>query len=101
MLHASRLLHSPYPKDFSTLPDIPEYGESPEDVYNKKFKYSELKEPRQLKQVIQNLEDLVLANSGFDSFDEIKRKIIKITGEDKFKEITCNNMLKVINDEDI
>ena len=65
------ILHRPYPKDFSTLPDIPEYGESPEDVYNKKFKYSELKEPRQLKQVIQNLEDLVLANSGFDSFDEI------------------------------
>ena len=40
-------------------------------------------------------------SSLFDKFDLIKRKIIKITGEDKFKEITCNNMLKVINDEDI
>ena len=37
----------------------------------------------------------------FDRFDEIKRKIIKITGEDKFNEITCNNMVKVINNEDI
>lgn len=64
-------MHRPYPKDFSTLPDIPEYRETAEDVFNKKFKYNELKEPRQLKQVIQNLEDLVLANSGFDSFDEI------------------------------
>jgi len=40
-------------------------------------------------------------SSLFEKFDLIKRKIIKITGEDKFKEITCNNMLKVINDEDI
>ncbi len=37
----------------------------------------------------------------FDRFDEIKRKIIKITGEDKFNKITCNNMVKVVNDEDI
>ena len=65
------ILHRPYPKDFSTLPDIPEYRETVEDIYNKKFKYNELKEPKQLKQVIQNLEDLILANSGFDSFDEI------------------------------
>ncbi len=65
------VIYRPYPKDFSTLPDIPEYRETPEDVFNKKYTYSELKEPKQLKQVIQNLEDLVLANSGFDSFDEI------------------------------
>ncbi len=37
----------------------------------------------------------------FDRFDEIKRKIIKITSEDKFNEITCNNMVKVVNNEDI
>ncbi len=65
------ILYRPYPKDFSLLPDIPEYKESPEDVYSKKFKYNELKEPKQLKQVIQNLEDAILANSGFDTFDEI------------------------------
>lgn len=37
----------------------------------------------------------------FDRFDEIKRKIIKITSEDKFNEITCNNMVKVVNDKDV
>ncbi len=65
------ILYRPYPKDFSALPDIPEYKQEVEDVFEKTFKYSQLKEPRQLKQIIQNLEDLVLANSGFDSFDEI------------------------------
>lgn len=63
--------HRPYPKDFLTLPDIPEYKESIKDVYDKKSFYSGLEEPKQLKQVIQNLENLVLGNSGFDSFDEI------------------------------
>ena len=38
------ILYRPYPKDFSLLPDIPEYKESPEDVYSKKFKYNELKD---------------------------------------------------------
>ncbi len=65
------ILHRPYPKDFSTIFDIPEYKESIKDVYGKKFTYNEIKEPKQLKQVIQNLENLVLGNSGFDSFDEI------------------------------
>lgn len=63
--------HRPYPKDFSTIFDIPEYKESIKDIYDKKFTYNELEEPKQLKQVIQNLENLVLGNSGFDSFDEI------------------------------
>ena len=41
------------------------------------------------------------SSSLFDKFDDIKHKIIKITGEDKFKDISYNNILKVINDEDI
>ena len=49
--------YRPYPKDFSTLPDIPEYKESIKDVYDKKSFYSELEEPKQLKQIIQNLEN--------------------------------------------
>ncbi|MDD5102600.1 MAG: type I restriction enzyme HsdR N-terminal domain-containing protein, partial [Endomicrobiaceae bacterium] len=65
------ILYRPYPKDFSSLPDIPEYKQEPEDVFEKTFTYMQLREPKQLKQTIQNLEDLVLANSGYDSFDEI------------------------------
>ena len=45
--------------------------------------------------------DAIYVDSSKSSVNKIKHKIIKITGEDKFKEITCNNMLKVINDEDI
>ncbi len=41
------------------------------------------------------------SSSLFDKFDDIKHKIIKIIGEDKFKNISYNNILKVINDEDI
>ncbi len=65
------ILYRPYPKDYDALPDIPEYKQSIDDVYSKKLTFKELQRPKQLKQVIENLEDLVLANSGFDSFDEI------------------------------
>lgn len=65
------IIYRPYPKDFSILPDIPEYKETPQDVFNKKYTYKDLKQPLQLKRVIQQLEDIVLANSGFDSFDEL------------------------------
>ena len=41
------------------------------------------------------------SSSLFDKFDDIKHKIIKIIGEDNFKDISYNNILKVINDEDI
>ena len=41
------------------------------------------------------------SSSLFDKFDDIKHKIIKIIGEDKFKDISYNNILKVIKDEDI
>lgn len=41
------------------------------------------------------------SSSLFNKFDDIKHKIIKIIGEDKFKDISYNNILKVINDEDI
>lgn len=40
-------------------------------------------------------------SSLFDDFEEIKSKIIKIIGLDKFNLITNDNMLKVINDVDI
>lgn len=73
--NAILILHRPYPRDFDTLPDIPKFGESVEDVLSKKRKLTNLESPKQLKQVIQQMEELVLANSGFDSFDEIFKLI--------------------------
>jgi len=36
-----------------------------------------------------------------DKFDEVKNKIINIVGEDKFNDISCNNAIKMLNDEEI
>jgi type I restriction enzyme M protein len=69
------VLYRPYPKDFDTLDDIPKYKEEVEDVLEKGKRIKDLEEPKQLREVIQELEELVLANSGFDSFDEIFKLI--------------------------
>lgn len=70
------ILFRPYPKDFDdTLSDIPKHGETIEDVLLKKKKLKDLEHPKQLKNVIKTMEELVLANSGFDSFDEIFKLI--------------------------
>lgn len=69
------ILYRPYPKDFDTLADIPKYGETVDDVLSRRKMLSDLEEPKQLKEVIQGMEELVLGNSGFDSFDEIFKLI--------------------------
>ncbi len=46
--------------------------------------------------------DIHRENSSFyDNFGKIKKKILHITNEDYFKDITYNNILKVITNEDI
>jgi len=70
----SLILYRPYPKDFDTLDEIPAYGENVEDVLHKRKTIKDLKE-QDLKAIIKTLEELVLANSGFDSFDEIFKLI--------------------------
>ena len=69
------ILYRPYPKDFDTLADIPKFGETIDDVLSRRIMLADLVEPKQLKEVIENIEELVLANSGFDSFDEIFKLI--------------------------
>lgn len=69
------ILYRPYPKDFDdTLDDIPASDEEVEDVLAKRKTLKDLRED-DLKQTIQTLEELVLANSGHDSFDEIFKLI--------------------------
>jgi len=70
----SLILYRPYPKDFDTLDEIPAFGENVEDVLQKRKTLEDLKE-QDLKVIIKTLEELVLANSGFDSFDEIFKLI--------------------------
>lgn len=69
------ILYRPYPKDFDdTLDDIPASDEEVADVLAKRKTLKDLRED-DLKQTIQTLEELVLANSGADSFDEIFKLI--------------------------
>jgi type I restriction enzyme M protein len=69
------ILYRPYPKDFDdTLDDIPAFGEVPADVLAKRKTLKDLHE-EDLKEIIKTLEELVLANSGHDSFDEIFKLI--------------------------
>jgi type I restriction enzyme M protein len=69
------ILYRPYPKEFDdTLDDIPGADEEIEDVLQRRKTLNDLKE-QDLKFIITNLEELVLANSGFDSFDEIFKLI--------------------------
>lgn len=70
------ILFRPYPKEFDdTLSDIPKYGETIDDVLNRRKQLKDLELPKQLKDVIKDMEELVLGNSGFDSFDEIFKLI--------------------------
>lgn len=69
------ILYRPYPKDFDdTLDDIPASDEEVEDVLAKRKTLTDLRED-DLKETIKTLEELVLANSGHDSFDEIFKLI--------------------------
>lgn len=69
------ILYRPYPRDFDdTLDDIPSHDEEVEDVLKKKKTLKDLRVV-DLKATIKALEELVLANSGHDSFDEIFKLI--------------------------
>jgi type I restriction enzyme M protein len=69
------ILYRPYPKEFDdTLDDIPASDEEIEDVLAKRKTLKDLHKEN-LKEIIKTLEELVLANSGADSFDEIFKLI--------------------------
>ena len=88
------ILYRPYPKDFDTLPDIPKFGETLEDVLSKRKKLEDLQSPKQLKEMIKTMENLVLANSGFDSFDEIFKLIYAKLYDEKMSTINPKRFLE-------
>ena len=63
------------PNLFEDLPEIPKFNETVDDVRKEKMSYADLKEVENLKQLIYDLQEVVLANSGVDSFDEIFKLI--------------------------
>lgn len=79
----SIILYRPYPKDYDTLSDIPKRGQQPKDVLEAKKTIDQLKEDFNFKKIIQDLEELVLADSGKDEFNEIFKLIFAKIWDEK------------------
>jgi type I restriction enzyme M protein len=72
----SIILYRPYPKEFDdTLVDIPRRGQEPKDVLEAKKTLLQLRTEFNFKKIVQDLEELVLADSGKDEFNEIFKLI--------------------------
>jgi type I restriction enzyme M protein len=91
----SIILYRPYPAQFDdTLFDIPKRGQEPKDVLEASKTLLQLKKDFNFKKIIQDLEELVLADSGKDEFNEIFKLIFaKIWDE---KEAIENRPNKVV-----
>lgn len=80
----SIILYRPYPKEFDdTLFDIPKRGQEPKDVLEAKKTILQLKKDFNFKKIIQDLEELVLADSGKDEFNEIFKLIFAKIWDEK------------------
>ncbi len=80
----SIILYRPYPKNFDdTLFDIPKRGQEPKDVLEAKKTLLQLKRDFNFKKIIQDLEELVLADSGKDEFNEIFKLIFAKIWDEK------------------
>ena len=80
----SIILYRPYPAQFDdTLFDIPKRGQSPKDVLEAKKTLLQLKKHFNFKNIIQGLEELVLADSGKDEFNEIFKLIFSKIWDEK------------------
>ena len=91
----SIILYRPYPAQFDdTLFDIPKRGQAPKDVLEASKTLLQLKKDFNFKKIIQDIEELVLADSGKDEFNEIFKLIFaKIWDE---KEAQENRKDKVV-----
>lgn len=80
----SIILYRPYPREFDdTLFDIPKRGQEPKDVLETKKTLLQLKKDFNFKKIIQDLEELVLADSGKDEFNEIFKLIFAKIWDEK------------------
>lgn len=70
------ILYRPYPREFEeTLTDIPRVDQTIDELLDTKVTWDHLKEEFDFKRIILQLEELVLANSGEDEFQEIFKLI--------------------------
>ena len=80
----SIILYRPYPAQFDdTLFDLPKRGEGPKEVLEAKKTLLQLKKNFDFKKIVQDLEELVLADSGKDEFNEIFKLIFAKIWDEK------------------
>lgn len=77
------ILYKPQNKDFDTLSEIPKVNEEEKDVLEIKRTLTQLKTSYNFKKIIQDLEELVLADSGVDEFNEIFKIIFAKIWDEK------------------
>jgi type I restriction enzyme M protein len=92
----SIILYRPYPAQFDdTLFDIPKRSQAPKDVLEASKTLLQLKRDFNFKKIIQDLEELVLADSGKDEFNEIFKLIFaKIWDEKEAQENRKNKVVE-------
>jgi len=71
------ILYRPYPKEYSdTLPDLPKANQTIDDLLEAKKNLYDYTTPKaDLKQIIESMQELVLANAGGDVFAEVFKLI--------------------------
>ena len=80
----SIIIYRPYPAQFDdTLFDIPKRDQAPKDVLETKKTLLQLKKDFNFKKIIQDMEELVLADSGKDEFNEIFKLIFAKIWDEK------------------
>lgn len=77
------ILYKPQNTDFDTLSEIPKANQEAKDVLEVKRTLSQLKTSFNFKKIIQDLEELVLADSGVDEFNEIFKIIFAKIWDEK------------------
>jgi type I restriction enzyme M protein len=92
----SIILYRPYPAQFDdTLFDLPKRGQEPKEVLEAKKTLLQLKKDFNFKKIVQDLEELVLADSGKDEFNEIFKLIFaKIWDEKEAQENRKNKVVE-------
>jgi type I restriction enzyme M protein len=87
------ILYRPYPKEYiTTLPDIPNVNQTWDDLFEVKKTYDDLQDKFDLSFIISRLEEMVLAQSGVNVFEEVFKLIYaKLFDEDQAKNIRSKN----------
>ena len=73
------ILYKPQNKDFDTLSEVPKVKEEANNVLEIKRTLANLRTQFNFKKIVQDLEELVLADSGVDEFNEIFKLIYSLS----------------------